>query len=414
MDAVLPHTKASSRLEPLFLFLFFFNTFLLPQGLSWSLLLTPVWLYLLHITGRLYLLRGLLLIFICFGCVHLLLGVDLVYYAVSVALMLGLGIFLITAWYYLNNSDIDYEQLFKRIVLLNFIFTLISIPFLFIPFLKPLVWYVMSMSEGIGLIPRLKMFTYEASHYSYLLAPVAIFCYAKALFTHTRNPLPALFMVTLPLLLSLSFGVLAVLGFTGLAILALYFNSVFDTSRKRLLLVAGLIFLLAVFFVLYRYYPSNILFVRIRNIINGQDTSARGRTREAFILAHRIIAQKSYWWGIGPGQLKVLGRTMVIQYYSYSNIPSVVRIPNACAETILCFGYIGFVFRIGVQLFLFFKTRVSGSPYRLWLFLFLFLFQFMGSYITNAAEYIFWMIAFMPVIDKFFAGNSPKMANIAS
>ena len=40
----------------------------------------------------------------------------------------------------------------------------------------------MSMSENIAVIPRLKLFTYEASHYSYLLAPVVIYFYAKALF----------------------------------------------------------------------------------------------------------------------------------------------------------------------------------------------------------------------------------------
>jgi len=412
MDAALKYMKAS-RPEPIFIYLFFFNTFLLPQGLSCTLLLTPVWLYLLHITGRLHLVRHLLLFFIIYGCIHFFLGVDSVYYAVSASMMLGLGIFLVTAWYYLRNDNMDYEQVFKRIVLLNFIFSLAALLFLFIPSVKPLVWYTISMSEGIGLIPRLKLFTYEASHYSYLLAPVVIFFYAKALLTKAKKPFPALFMITFPLLLSLSFGVLAVLFVSGLIIMALYFNRIFDTPRKRLLLLPGALLLLVLLFLLYRYYPSNILFLRVRNIFSGRDTSARGRTREAFILAHRIIGQKSYWWGIGPGQLKVLGRNIVVQYYFYSNIPSVVRIPNACAETILCFGYVGFALRIGMQIILFFKTRVFNSPYRLWLFLFLFVFQFMGSYITNAAEYIFWMIAFMPLMDKYFIAKDTEMSNIA-
>lgn len=400
--------KKMSRAEPVFLVLFFFNTFLLPQGLSLSLLLTPVWLYLLHGSGRMCLLRYILVPFMVYGLVHLLQGADILYYTVSAGMMIALCIFLLVAWRGLNDVALNYERLFTIIAWVNFLFALVSIPLLLLPQLKPLVWYTMSMSEGIRALPRLKLFTYEASHYSYLLSPVFLFFCTQCFFRQQRRPWLLLGIVSIALLLSLSFGVLAVLLLSGWIILIIYAGRIFNTPAKRTAAILGFVLALAALYLLYRFYPSNILFHRFSNVLTGKDTSARGRTREAFILAHRIIAQKSYWWGIGPGQLKLLGRNIVVQFYSYSNIPSVIRIPNACAETMLCFGYLGLALRLGVQLWLFFRTRVFQSPYRLWLFLFLFIFQFTGSYITNAVEYIFWMLAFMPVMDSYFCSDTVK------
>lgn len=400
MESRLQHLK-TARIEPLFIFLFFFNCFLLPQGITFSLLFTPIWLYLLHTTGRLYLLKYFLLLMGAYAVIHFCFGVDAFYYSVSSILLFGNCIFCIAAVSYLRDPGVNYEYLFRRIVLLNFIFTLISIPLLWVPPLKSLVWYSMSMSDNIRVLPRLKLFCYEASHYSYLLVPVVIYCYGKLLFTAERQLLPALIMITIPLLLSLSFGVIGCLVFSGILIGIIYFRRIFNTGKKRLLLLSGIGVMIVTAYVLYRYFPENILVVRIQNMLDGKDTSARGRTYESFILAQKIIARKSYLWGIGPGQLKVLGRPIIIQYYYYNSIPATIRIPNACAETIVCFGYVGFAIRIAIQLILFFTTQVFKSPYRLWLFLFLFIFQFMGSYITNVTEYVFWILVFSPMLNFF-------------
>jgi hypothetical protein len=393
--------RSRQPIGPLFIFLFFFNTFLLPQGITLTLLLTPVWLYLLHRSNRIRLVRYALLPFLLYGLIHSYLGVDLFYYAVSMTMLACICICCLAVWPYLRSRDIDYERLFGRIARINFFFVLISLPLLFLPLLKPLVWYVMSMSEGIRVIPRLKLFTYEASHYSYLLAPLVIYFYGKALFVSASRTLPALVMITAPLALSLSFGVLACLLLSGLIVTAIYFGRIFDTNRKRLLLLLALCLLAFAGYLLYAYFPDNIFSLRFRNMLSGKDTSARGRTYESFILAHKIIAEKSYLWGIGPGQLKVFGRNIIIQYYYYSDIPGTIRIPNACAETIVCFGYIGLALRLGIQLLLFYATKVFRSPYRLWLFLFLFIFQFTGSYITNTTEYVFWLMACSPALDFF-------------
>ena len=406
-----PGGLKTARIEPLAVFLFFFNTFLLPQGITFTLLLTPVWLYLLHREGRMHLVRYMLIPFAAYAAIHLWQGADLFYYVVSATLLFCIGICCIAMWSYIRDGDIDYDYLFKRIVLLNFLFTLLSLCLLFLPPVKPLVWYIMSMSEGMRIIPRLKLFTYEASHYSYLLAPLVIYFYVKAMVGRADNVWPTLFMVTVPLLLSLSFGVLACLLLSGMIFVLVYFKTIFNTPRKRWLLLLVLCLILVAGYILYSYFPENMLMVRFRNMLEGKDTSARGRTYESFILAHKIIAQKSLLWGIGPGQLKLSGRNIIVQYYFYSKIPETIRIPNACAETIVCFGYVGFAIRIGLQLLLFYTGKVFRSPYRLWLFLFLFLFQFRGSYITNVTEYVLWMLACSPAL-HFFAREGAGQTSV--
>jgi len=314
--------------------------------------------------------------------------------------MVALCTFLVAAGYYINNKAVDLDFIFRDIAILNFLFTIAAIPLLFFPSLSHVTWYTVPISKAM-IFPRLKLFTEEASHYSFLIAPIVIYFYSRVLFFKTTNPILTLFIVSFPLALSFSLGVLSCILISGAVITVVYFGRVFSTFKRRsyVILITGL--LAALFWAANRFYPGNPLFARIHNIFNGEDTSARGRTYEAFILANKVIAQKSFLWGIGPGQLKIIGRNIIIQYYSYFNIPKVIRIPNACAETIVCFGYIGFSIRIIAELVLFFVTKVYTNPYRLWLFLFVFIYQFTGSYITNVAEYIVWMIAFSPVFPEY-------------
>lgn len=384
---------------PAVIFLFFFNTFLLPQGLSFTLLLTPVWIYLLHKENRLCHLKTLLILVALYAAVHLFLGADPLYYTISTTLLFCTAVFCIWIRPHLAEGSIDYQYLLHKVVQINFLFSLLSLPLILIPLLKPLVWYTMSMSDSIRVLPRLKLFTYEASHYGYLIAPLFIFYCSKILFEEGRKRLAPMLMITIPLLLSLSFGVFACLLLSGCIIFLIFFSTIFDTSRKRQKLFLSIAGAALFGLLLYIFFPENILYVRLHNFFTGRDTSGRGRTYESFILAHKIISQKSFWWGIGPGQIKELGRTIIIQYYHYSKIPDTIRIPNACAETIACFGYLGFTLRLGIQLWLFFATRVFSSPARLWLFLFLFIFQFSGSYLTNTTEYVFWLLACSPAFD---------------
>jgi hypothetical protein len=392
------HARVSAPATFLFCVLvFFFNTFLMPQGLSLTLLLTPVWLYMLARERRTAGLAILIALLGVYAIIHLAGGANLYFYALSDSMLFGVAIFCIAVWPWLRDTkESEFDQLFRVLVALNFCFCLSSIPLLWIETLKPLTWYEMSMSEGIKVIPRLKLFTYEASHYSYMLAPLFIYFSVKALWYGLRGQLAYLFMIAVPLLLSLSFGALACLLFSGMIILIVFFKSIFHNRFRRLLLITMLFLLIAGLGLLWIYFPENVLFVRLQNMTEGKDTSFRGRTYESFILADKIVAAKSWLFGIGPGQLKLEGRTTIIQYYFYSIIPDVIRIPNACAETIVSFGYLGFALRILTEMWLAIRFRIYKSPFQLWLFLFLFFFQFAGSYITNWVEYLYWMLCFIP------------------
>jgi hypothetical protein len=148
-------------------------------------------------------------------------------------------------------------------------------------------------------------------------------------------------------------------------------------------------------------FPGNSIFLRFENILSGHDTSGKGRTSDAFILAGQILEKKSLAWGVGPGQIKILGGDIVRSYYLYDLDYTDIAIPNAAAETLAIFGWVGFCVRIFIELSLFFYTKIWKNYYRLLLFLFIFLYQFTGSFITNIAEYVIWILAFTNAFPQF-------------
>lgn len=384
------------------LFIFFFNSFLLPAGLTFVYLLTPVWIYFLYLHGQLKKTGLIIAPLVVFAFIHFAQGVDAGYYILSFTIIASLVTFLALFSLYLNKPDIDWDSIYRYIAISNFIFTILSVGLLFIPFLKPVVWYLVPISPNIKhIIPRLKLFTLEASHYSFCLAPVVIYFWCRVLFFKTNNPFLTLFIVTVPLLLSFSFGALAALLISFFIVIICYFKQIFSSRNKRLLIYLTIGLLIVVTIIAYYLYPDNVVFARIRYVFTGDDTSARGRTYEAFIIANKIVGGKFFWFGIGPGQLKLVGRSIILNYYTYSRIPDVIRVPNASAETIICYGYLGFIIRLLIVCFLFFKTRVYANPYRLCVFLVVFIYHFTGSYITNVIEYIMWIIAFSPVFPEF-------------
>ncbi|RYE24322.1 MAG: hypothetical protein EOP51_07785 [Sphingobacteriales bacterium] len=390
---------------------FFINSFALPQGLTFTLLLTPVWLYLLRKHNRLDTLPMLMMPLVIYAFVHIMNGVSMGYYIVSLLMLVSVICFALVAIIYFNDPEVNWDGIFRSIVIVNFVLAIASIPLLYIPFLKPLVWYMVPISKGIENIPRLKLFTSEASHYSFWLAPISIYFFSRMIFFKTKNNLPTLLMLCIPLILSFSMGVLLCLIVTGIMVVVLYANRALASKRRRQILTASVLLTGIALLALFVVFPHNPIYLRIHNIFSGDDTSARGRTYEAFILANKIIAQKSVLWGIGPGQLKIDGRSIIIQYYSYLHIPEVVRIPNACAETIVYFGYIGLAIRLLLQAVLFFATKVYNNPYRLWLFLFMFIYQFTGSYITNVAEYMVWIMAFSPMFPEYVKVREASITN---
>jgi hypothetical protein len=153
--------------------------------------------------------------------------------------------------------------------------------------------------------------------------------------------------------------------------------------------------------VLFAAFPDNVLLLRLENILFGIDTSGKGRTYEAFFLSLKILALKSNLWGIGLGQIKVIGTNVIKDFYLYTVDYKTVAIPNATAETLAIFGFAGLFARLGIEIVLFFYTKVWANYYRLLLFIFIFIYQFTGSFITSTAEYVIWILAFTMVFKQF-------------
>jgi hypothetical protein len=390
---------------PLAILFFFLNSVFLPLGLLYTTLLMPFFLWYL-IDGRfLKPVWIFLLVSLLFLPFHFFSGISVLYYLRSYLLLFSCVVFLCSFYLFLNRVR-SLGNIFRNLLLLNFALTLVALVFFFIPSLSDVFWYNNEITSGSGNVKRLKMFTYEASYYSLLFAPLAIYFYLQILFLRAKNSGLMFLMVTVPLVLSFSLGVL--LGIC-LTFIFLFFSNVrlLLVNRKiprYLLLILALIIGASIYMVLYQ--PDNPIIKRFLNVFSGSDTSFKGRTVDSFYLAWVVAAKKSILFGCGPGQLKLLGPEVFQAYYHYGFTPGNTVIPNAAAETLAAYGIVGLLLRVGLQIWLFFKTRVYSNYYRLALFIFIFIYQFTGSFLTNVAEYVIWGMAFASVIFPEFNKSS--------
>ena len=384
-----------------FAFIYFFiNSLGLPFGLTYTTILSPFFYWWVTTTRKVEILLPFFSMIIAFGIIHLSNGVDLSSYTVSLFNLIAVYIFSQAAYtFFMKTKNI--EKIFWKLFVINFILCLIAIPVYFTSF-KYILWIQQYLTEGFDNFLRLKLFTYEASYYATLFTPLFFFYSLQVILKQNKHRVLMLVpMLFLPYLLSFSMGVVTAVMVAVAITYLIYFKRL--SSKRRVLNIISFgaalgIFLLATLVI---FFPDNPLFVRIGNIFSGTDSSGRGRTFEAFILADKMLAEKSYMWGIGLGQVKIVGAEIIRNYYLYPMDYTVFAIPNAAAETLAIFGWFGFSLRIIIEIFLFFHTKVWKNYYRLLLFLFVFLYQFTGSFITNIAEYVIWILAFTNVFPQF-------------
>lgn len=387
---------------PVVIIYFFFNSFLLPIGLLYTTLLTPVFLIWLYRYPTVNLLWIFPIVTIPFAFIHFINGVNVVAYIKSYLLLFSVFVFCLAFRQFLKECT-SLGQIFKSIVVINIFFVLIALIALLIPPLRDRFWYNNAITSGISGIHRLKLLTYEPSYYSTLLVPVLMYYYFKIFFTQLPNKLLVFLVITIPLLLSLSFGV--ILGVV-LSILLLFMSDVKLLTLKKklpLYIMYGGILVMFLFIILLQIFPDNVFFIRIANVFSGKDTSFNGRTFDSFYLGWEIASQKSILFGAGPGQVKSLGLDFFKQFYHYSNFTeSDVGIPNSLGDILSIFGILGVLIKLGLEINFFFKTKVYTNFLRLALFIFVFIYQFTGSFITNIAEYVIWIMAFSPWLFKEF------------
>jgi hypothetical protein len=390
MDQVLRFNKYL----PLAILYFFFNSLMLPLGLLYTTILTPFFVLWLYRFPSFKIVWIFLFILAPFIVIHFIDGVNTNYYLRSLLLFISVFVFALSFYQFLQTCK-SLRTIYNNILLLNTFFLCIAFITLFIHPLKTLFWTEASLSPGLDHVTRLKLLTYEPSYYSTLLAPIALYYYLKIAMKELPAPFTIFLLLTVPLILSLSFGV--ILGLVFALFITFLTNITFFFPRKKLAsyFVFSSLSLILALIVLFIFFPNNIIFTRIANIFAGKDTSFKGRTIDSFYLGWNIASLKNIYFGSGLGQVKELGLDLFRKLYKSSDFTvNDVVIPNAVGETLAIFGITGLFLRFGIEFYLFFKTAVYANYYRLSLFLFIFIYQFTGSYIMNIAEYVIWILAF--------------------
>jgi hypothetical protein len=384
---------------------FFINAVALPFGLTYTALLGPVFYAWIVIRRKREILLPFFTILAPFIVVQILhVGVTRKVYFYSLINLALVYIFCQAVYTFLIKCG-NIEKIFRWLLIINFILCLVAVVVYFTPYYE-LMWIEQNLTEGIKDFRRMKLFTYEASHYATLMVP--LFCFYLLQYLFKQNAMKGwllLMMLFLPFVLSMSFGVIACLAVSGLIAYLLYFSRLTRLRRVfNVVLFTGAVMLVGGL-VIFFFFRDSFFVLRLVNVLNGHDSSGKGRAYDAYILAQQIVQMKNPYWGIGPGQVKIIGADLIRDYYLY-NQDFVATIPNAVAETFAVFGWVGLALRFFVEFFFFLQTKVWTNYYRLWLFLFIFIFQFIGSFITNIAEYVIWILAFTEVFRQFSVPRS--------
>lgn len=380
---------------PFVLLLYFFNAFMLPHGLLYSALLTPVFLYWLWKQGIRLFIVPLLIFQVLMGGFHWWNGAGLNSLILSNGLFFSAAIAAVTIWRWFQLFPVP-GSVFAKLLRWNSLLVMLALLLLPFAFGRALLWYEVPISKGIAAFPRLKLFTYEASFYALLFTPLFLFYFWKMLLGLEKRWLLGSLAIGVPMLLSLSFGVIGGAMLAIVLCFAFYWRSLsrFATFRRSITFGTALTILL--FLVLLIVYPHNPVFVRISNIFAGTDTSAKGRLFESFMFAFDLARSKSLLLGAGLGQIKVLAHDLIVNYYKYEgNYAEIVRVPNSMGEWLASFGLVGFMGKISFEIWAFFRFKLYNNYFNLSLFLFVFIYQFTGSFLVNVAEIMVWCTAIL-------------------
>jgi hypothetical protein len=388
-----------NRYLPFAIIYFFLNSAGLPFGLTFTALLAPLFYIWILLTRKKEIILPFVAALAPFIIIQLLYD-DIVRraYFVSLFNLLLVYIFCQAFYTYLKTSN-SQEKIFRQLLHINFACCLLAILLYFTPWYQ-LLWYDRDLTTGVAVFRRMKLLTYEPSYYATLFTPIFCFFFLQYLFRQNQvrawKLLPMLF---LPYALSISFGVMGALFISAFLAYLFHFKSLIIKKRIfRWTIFTSALSVITVS-IFYFFFRNSAITLRIANIFSGEDLSGKGRTTDSFIIASNLLHDHRYF-GIGLGQIKIKAADFIQSYYLYTQ-HFVPTIPNAVAETWAIFGWTGMILRILIEIFLFFYTKVWSNYYRLWLFFFIFIYQFTGSFITNIAEYVIWILAFTNIFQQF-------------
>jgi hypothetical protein len=379
---------------PFAIIYFFFNSVFLPLGLLYTTVLAPLFYFWLLRQGQRWVAAKFLLLSAPFMVIQFRNGVETTPYIVSLALTMAVYFGAYTFYVFVNWTE-RLEEFIQWMVVINFALTCIGMILYFTPW-EEAMWRPAEAFVGKAVVSRFQMFTYEPSYYCQVIAPLILWSFFK--FARRTEPRTlALFLMTLiPLLMSYSFGVILALVLAIAGVHAWNWRHVL--KRYYMVVGAPLTAVVSVYILL----GSNTFAARMQSFLAGNDSSGMARTVVAWVLAYYIALQKSLLFGVGYGQIKILGAVLTDRFIGSDQ----GRLPCAVAETLAQFGFIGLALRLGFQVYCFYKTQVWKNYFRLSLFMFMFVYQFTGSYLTNLPEYLTWILAFSPVFPEFAVESS--------
>jgi hypothetical protein len=379
---------------------FFFNGLMLPEGLLYTTLLTPLILYFIYkeranVPSPAWLL--LLAIPLPVQWFH---GVEARSFVVSGGLLLTAVIFFFASGASLKKYHRALPDLFQTILVVNAALCVLAL--LVLPFrpIREWLWYTVPLTAGIDALPRLRLFTYEPSYYALIMMPVFLYFLFRVLFGKDKHGLLIALACVIPLLLSLSFGVIGAVAIALFVTLSVY-RSRLPVLFRRVCLYSAILLFIALLLLLLTW-SENPVFMRMENIAAGKDTSAMGRLVYSFMFARELAFQHNWLFGIGPGQIKILAHDLIVNHYRYhGEVAEIVRIPNAMAELLATFGVYGFVLKLFLEAWFFVKKRIYANAFAFTLFMFVFIYQFTGSFIVNVAELGAWAVIFFTRFPEF-------------
>ncbi len=369
---------------------FFFNSVGLPHGLLYTTILCPFFYMWLYQKGQRWIISKFLVFFTPFILMHLILGVtDNFMYSRSLILFMSVYITIYAAAIALRSTS-NLDKIFNQIILINLAFVFLAILLFKTPY-ADLMWTTGSFTKGISDVSRLRMLTYEPSYYATLLVPFIVYAIVSFISNPSKNSFILIIFIIIPLILSLSFGVISSLTI-AISIVTVYKNS--QITRKPIVLFFVFVSIASAVVLLN---TDNLITQRLYNLLAGIDSSAKNRIFESTDIGYQVAKSTNIFVGSGFGQSKFFLPYLFDVYWKGLEI---YRLTNAFADTLAALGIGGVLLRFGAEIILFFRTRVYTNYFRFVLFLFAFVYQFTGSYITNVAEYIIWMLAFYPVFPE--------------
>jgi hypothetical protein len=159
-----------NRYFPFAFIYFFINSFALPFGLTFTALLSPVFYRWVVVKRRIGIIMPFFVLLAPFVIAHLVNGVNFSSYVISMLNFTAVYIFGQAFYTFLVNCH-NKENIFRKLLLINFIVCLIAIPLYFTPW-DSVLWMKNALTEGVKDFKRLQLLTYEASFYAMLFTPL--------------------------------------------------------------------------------------------------------------------------------------------------------------------------------------------------------------------------------------------------